>query len=80
MSIMEQLKYLLELQIKQNNEEIFINQAKYVKELLKRFVIGNSKIKKKSTLISTIIRRDKNEKSKEINIKMHRGMIRSYFI
>jgi len=37
MSMMGELKYFLRLQIKQNEEGIFINQAKYVKDLLKRF-------------------------------------------
>ena len=45
MSIMGELKYFLGLQIKQNEEGIFINQAKYVKDLLKRFGIDNSKTK-----------------------------------
>ena len=35
MRMMGELKYLLGLQIKQNNEGIFSNQAKYVKDLLK---------------------------------------------
>ena len=45
MSMMEELKYFLGLQIKQNEEGIFINQGKYVKDLLKRFGIDDSKTK-----------------------------------
>ena len=41
MSMMGELKYFLGLQIKQNEEGIFINQAKYVKDLLKIFGYEN---------------------------------------
>ena len=37
MSMMGDLNFFLGLQIKQNKEGIFINQAKYVKEMLKKF-------------------------------------------
>ena len=43
--MMRELKYFLGLQIKQNEEGLFINQAKYVKDLLKRFDIDDSKTK-----------------------------------
>ena len=68
MSMMGELKYFLGLQIKQNEEEIFINQAKYVKDLLKRFTIDN--LKTKSTLMSTTIKHDKDEKG---NLIFSRG-------
>ncbi|KAH9799739.1 hypothetical protein KPL71_000448 [Citrus sinensis] len=75
MSIMGELKYFLGLQIKQNEEGIFINQAKYVKDLLKRFGYENGTAK--STLMSTTIKLDKDEKGKEVDIKTYRGMIGS---
>ncbi|KAH9697228.1 hypothetical protein KPL71_023524 [Citrus sinensis] len=71
MSMMGELKYFLGLQIKQNEEEIFINQAKYVKDLLKRFGIDDSKTK--NTPMSTTTKLDKDEKGKEVDIKMYRG-------
>ena len=37
MSMVEELTFFLGLQIKQTKNGIFINQAKYTKELLKRF-------------------------------------------
>ena len=37
MSMMGELNFFLELQIKQTNDDIFFNQSKYIKELLKRF-------------------------------------------
>ena len=51
MSMMRELKYFFKLQIKQNREEIIINQANYMKDLPKRFGIDESKIK--STSMST---------------------------
>ena len=41
MSMMGDLNYFLGLQIKQTNEGIFVNQAKYCKELIKRFGTEN---------------------------------------
>ncbi|KAH9697097.1 hypothetical protein KPL71_023471 [Citrus sinensis] len=75
MSMMGELKYFLGLQIKQNEEGIFINQAKYVKDLLKRFGYDNRTAK--STPMSTTIKLDKDEKGKEVDIKTYRGMIGS---
>ncbi|KAH9658405.1 hypothetical protein KPL70_023484 [Citrus sinensis] len=75
MSMMGELKYFLGLQIKQNEEGIFINQAKYVKDLLKRFGYENGTAK--STPMSTTIKLDKDEKGKEVDIKTYRGMIGS---
>ncbi|KAK9217771.1 hypothetical protein WN943_006399 [Citrus x changshan-huyou] len=75
MSMMGELKYFLGLQIKQNEEGIFINQAKYMKDLLKRFGYDNGTAK--STPMSTTIKLDKDEKGKEVDIKTYRGMMES---
>ena len=66
MSMMGELKYFLGLQIKQNEEGIFINQAKYMKDLLKRFDYDNGT--EKSIPMSTTIKLDKDEKGKEVDI------------
>ncbi|KAH9672866.1 hypothetical protein KPL70_017899 [Citrus sinensis] len=71
MSMKRESKYFLGLQIKQNEEGIFINQAKYVKDLLKRFGYDNGTVK--STPMSTTIKLDKDEKGKEVDIKTYRG-------
>ena len=39
MSIMGELTFFLGLQVKQSKDEIFINQAKYIKNMLKKFRI-----------------------------------------
>ena len=43
MSHIRELTYFLRLQIKQLKDRIFINQAKYIKELLKKFNLENAK-------------------------------------
>ncbi|KAL7204399.1 hypothetical protein ACSBR2_017466 [Camellia fascicularis] len=43
-SMMGELNYFLGLHIKQSEEGIHINQAKYIKELLKRFGMNESKV------------------------------------
>ncbi|MBA0608786.1 hypothetical protein Godav_020969 [Gossypium davidsonii] len=37
MSMMGELNFFLRLQIKQTKNDIFINQAKYIKQMLKKF-------------------------------------------
>ena len=46
MSMIGELKYFLGLQIKQKNDEIFINQAKYTRELIKRFGLEDARLSK----------------------------------
>ena len=46
MSMMVELNYFLGLQIKQRSDGIFINQAKYTRELIKRFGLEDTKLSK----------------------------------
>ena len=46
MSMMGELNYFLGLQIKQRKDGIFINQAKYTKELIKRFGLEGARTSK----------------------------------
>ena len=46
MSMMGELNFFLGLQIKQIKEETFINQAKYIRDLLKKFNLEEVKAKK----------------------------------
>ena len=75
MSMMGELNFFLGLQIKQTKEGIFINQAKYIKDLLKRFELENAKSAK--TPMSSTIKLDKDENGKEVDITKYRGMIGS---
>jgi hypothetical protein len=43
MSMMGELQFFLRLQIKQAKEGTFVHQAKYTKDILKKFKIDNSK-------------------------------------
>ncbi|KAE8707081.1 hypothetical protein F3Y22_tig00110387pilonHSYRG00804 [Hibiscus syriacus] len=43
MSMMGELSFFLGLQIKQRKDDIFINQAKYIKDMLKKFGLENGK-------------------------------------
>ncbi|RVW15600.1 Retrovirus-related Pol polyprotein from transposon RE1 [Vitis vinifera] len=75
MSMMGELNFFLGLQIKQLKEGTFINQAKYIKDLLKRFNMEEVKVMK--TPMSSSIKLDMDEKGKSINSTMYRGMIGS---
>ena len=75
MSMMRELNFFIGLQIKQLKEETFINQAKYARDLLKRFNMEEAKTMK--TLMSSSIKIDKDEKGKSIYSTMYRGMIGS---
>jgi hypothetical protein len=78
MSMMGELKFFLGIQIKQNKDGIFLNQSKYVKDLLKRFGLENAKAFR--TPMSPSTKLDKDEKVKPVDVKIYRGMIGSLFI
>ena len=59
MSMMGELNYFLGLQIKQRGNGIFINQAKYTRELIKKFGLENVNISKTPMAITTKL--DKGE-------------------
>ncbi|RVW30950.1 Retrovirus-related Pol polyprotein from transposon RE1 [Vitis vinifera] len=75
MSMMGELNFFIGLQIKQLKEGTFINQAKYIRDLLKRFNMEEAKTMK--TPMSSSIKLDMDEKGKLINSTMYRGMIGS---
>ena len=75
MSMMGELKFFLGLQIKQCKDEIFINQTKYVRDILKKFGIDG--IKPSKTLMSTTTKLNKDENGKPVDEKQFRGMIGS---
>ena len=73
MSMVGELSYFMGLHIKQLEKGIFINQAKYVKNILKKY--GLEGCKKISTSMATSTKLDVDESSKVINQKTYRGMI-----
>nr|GEX27247.1 hypothetical protein [Tanacetum cinerariifolium] len=75
MSMMEELKFFLGIQIKQVEDEIFFNQSKYIKEMLKKFELEDSKPTK--TSMSTKIKLTKDDEADSVDSSKYRGMIGS---
>ena len=73
MSMIGELNFFLGL--KQLKKGTFINQTKYIRDLLKRFNMEETKTMKTPT--SSSIELDKDEKGKSIDSTMYRGMIGS---
>jgi hypothetical protein len=69
------LKFFLEFQIKQMKEGTFLCQTKYVKDMLKRFDMADSKPIKTPMALNGHL--DLNEEGKSINQKVFRSMIDS---
>ena len=75
MSMMGELTFFLGLQIKQTSEGTFVNQAKYTKEIIKKFRLEEGKTM--STPISPSTKLNKDEYGKKVDEKTYRGMIGS---
>ena len=58
MSMVRELTFFLDLQVKQCNDGIFINQAKYIKDMLKKF--GIQEVREIGTHMSPVTKLDKN--------------------
>ena len=67
MSMVGELSYFIRLHIKQMKEGIFINQAKYVKDLLMKYIIEGCK--KIFTPMTTSTKLDVDESGKELTKK-----------
>ncbi|WVZ63323.1 hypothetical protein U9M48_012964 [Paspalum notatum var. saurae] len=75
MSLMGELQFFLGLQIKQGPEGTFIHQAKYTRDILKKFDMGDSK--PMTTPMSTNTALDADEDGEAVDQKEFRGMIGS---
>nr|GEY38423.1 retrovirus-related Pol polyprotein from transposon TNT 1-94 [Tanacetum cinerariifolium] len=75
MSMMGELNFFLGLQIKQMKDEIFFNQSKYIKEMLKKFGLEDFKTTK--TLMSTEIKITKDDEADSVDSSKYQGMIGS---
>ncbi|WCJ44342.1 Retrovirus-related Pol polyprotein from transposon RE1 [Euphorbia peplus] len=76
MSMMGELTFFLGLQIKQSNDGVFINQAKYTREVLKKFGMMDSNAVDIPMDVSKDID-DEEKAGKPVDIKTYRGMIGS---
>ncbi|KAJ9541915.1 hypothetical protein OSB04_028421 [Centaurea solstitialis] len=75
MSMMGELTYFLGLQIKQSEKGIFINQGKYVLDMLKKFDLTSCTSMK--TPMAPPVSLDKDSKGKPVDVTLYRGMIGS---
>ncbi|GJZ53223.1 putative ribonuclease H-like domain-containing protein [Tanacetum coccineum] len=75
MSSMGELTFFLGLQVTQKDDGIFINQDKYVDEILKKF--GFSTVKTTSTPMETSKPLLKDEEAEDVDVHLYRSMIGS---
>ncbi|GJU87989.1 retrovirus-related pol polyprotein from transposon TNT 1-94 [Tanacetum coccineum] len=73
MSMMGELNFFLGLQIKQMEDGIFFNQSKYIKEMLKKFGLEDSKPMKTPMYSDTKLTKD--EECESVDSTKYRGMI-----
>ncbi|GKE58768.1 retrovirus-related pol polyprotein from transposon TNT 1-94, partial [Tanacetum coccineum] len=73
MSMMGELNFFLGLQIKQIEDGIFFNQSKYIKEMLKKFGLEDSKPMKSPMSSDTKLMKD--EESESVDSTKYRDMI-----
>jgi hypothetical protein len=75
MSMMGELQFFLRLQIKKSKEGTFVHQAKYTKDIVRKFKMQDSK--DMATPMSTITALDADEEGKHVDQKEYRSMIGS---
>lgn len=75
MSMVGELNYFLGLQIKQTSNGIHINQAKYIRDMIKKFNFEN--LKPSPTPMCTSTKLDKDENGVAFDEKLYRSMIGS---
>ncbi|GKF90730.1 retrovirus-related pol polyprotein from transposon TNT 1-94 [Tanacetum coccineum] len=73
MSMMGELNFFLGLQIKQMEDGIFFNQSEYIKEMLKKFGLEDSKPMK--TPMSSDAKLMKYEECESVDSTKYRGMV-----
>nr|GEW24476.1 uncharacterized mitochondrial protein AtMg00810-like [Tanacetum cinerariifolium] len=73
MSMMGELNFFFGLQIKQMEDDIFFNQSKYIKEMLKKFTLEDYKPMK--TPMSSDTKLMKDEECESVDSTKYRGMI-----
>jgi hypothetical protein len=75
MSMMGALQFFLGLQIKQSKEGTFVHQAKYTKDIVRKFKMNDSKAV--ATPMSTTTALDADEEGEHMDQKEYRSMIGS---
>ncbi|KAI3730005.1 hypothetical protein L6452_18680 [Arctium lappa] len=75
MSMMGQMNFFLGLQVKQLQTGIFINQSKYISDILRKYQMKKSSPMK--TPMSTTLKLHSDPDGKDVNATIYRGMIGS---
>jgi hypothetical protein len=75
MSVMGELQFFVSLQIKQSKEGTFVHQAKYTKDIVRKFKMEDSKAM--ATPMSTSTALDADEEGEHVDKKEYRSMIGS---
>jgi hypothetical protein len=76
MSMMGELQFFLRLQIKQAKKGTFVHQAKYTKDIVRKFKMEDSKAM--TTPMSTTTTLDADEEGEHMDQKEYRSMIGSH--
>ena len=72
MSMMGELIYFLDLQVKQVKDGIFISQTKYIYDIIKKFDLTDCSYDK--TPMTTATKLELNTKESKVDISSYRGM------
>jgi hypothetical protein len=75
MSMMEELTFFLDIQVKQKKQGMFVHQEKYTKDLMKKF--NMAELKPVSTPMSTATALDPDENAEEVDQREYISMIGS---
>jgi hypothetical protein len=75
MSMMGELQFFLGLQIKQSKEGTFVHQAKYTKDIVRKFKMEDSKAMAMLMSMTTFL--DADEEGEHVDQKEYRNMIGS---
>ena len=73
MSMFSEIKFFIRLQIQQSRNGIYITQSKYMKEILKKIGMEDSKLA--GTPMCTGLKLTKDDDSKEVDQTLYRSMI-----
>ena len=73
MSMFGEIKFFVGLQMQQSKNGIYITQSKYIKEILKKFGMEDSK--PVGTPMCTGLKLTKDDESKEVDQTLYRSMI-----
>nr|GFC16193.1 retrovirus-related Pol polyprotein from transposon TNT 1-94 [Tanacetum cinerariifolium] len=77
MSMMGELNFLLDLQVKQMEDKIVFNQSKYVKKMLKKFGLEDSKPTK--TPMLTKIKLTKDDEADSVDSSKYQESVKRIF-